>query len=125
MKLKDLKAGEQFMFITGTNKTKYKIISQYPNITYSSVNGHIVYQPTYNSRLNREVGLLDHTEVPVEIVFIDEDGDKTLFTTETEADFIHVLVKQTDNKSAIAALKRNQVVDLIFFLQRHLEIKIK
>ena len=123
MKLKDLKSGQQFIFVTGTNKTKYKIVKEYPQLIYASINGYIEYGVTYNSRLNREVELLNMDELPIEISFIDEDGDKTIFSTETEADFVHVLVKSSGRQSAIAALKRHQVIELIHFLERHLEIK--
>lgn len=123
MQLQDLKLGQQFRFTTGTNQTTYRIIREYPQLKYTAVNGIIEYSPTYKSRLLREVTILNADVLPIEIYFRDVDGDQIKVSTETEANFVHVLVIPADRPSAIAALDRKQVIELIDFLQRHLQIK--
>jgi len=122
MKLKDLKTGQQFKFAKITDKTKYVIIAQFPQLIYKSINGYIEYKPTYASRLNKEVALLNIVLMPVEIRFTDPDGDQTIVSTETEADFVHVMVK-TVKGIQIAALNRDDASSLVEFLLHYLEIK--
>jgi hypothetical protein len=123
MKLRDLKLDQHFRFATGSDQSTYRIVKSYPDVQYTTLRGLIVYRPNYASRLNRDVIVLNDIELLHEIEFTDIDGDRVIFTTETEADFVHILISPFEGKSNIAALKRNQVVELINFLQRHLDIK--
>lgn len=123
MKLQDLKKGQQFRFASGSKKGTYYIVSPFPSLVYSAINGHIEYKPKNANVFSRDVVLVSDVEPPVQIEFFDTDGDKAVFTTETEADFVHVLVKDTDGNSAISALSREQAIELVSFIELHLRFK--
>ena len=127
MKLKHLKPGQQFKFV-GSDKTKYVLIAECPLI-YKSVNGYIEYRPKNSSRLNHEVVLLNEEALEPQLRFVDCDGDEIDFDTSAESAFVMVTaienssVNHAERTIVSAMLTRDQVVMLLRFFERHLEIK--
>jgi hypothetical protein len=128
MKLRNLTVGQQFKFVTGTNQSTYQITAVSPVLKYRTLNGNIEYKAAINSRLNRDVKVINDTALPAEITFTDGDGDRVKITTETETDFIHILSNYTNPgtdqiNTTTVALNKEQTNSLVNFLQSWIAIK--